>query len=91
MFPQITGMFHCGTCSGWRWWWSGAEVCLILLLSVAVWSGDAAPAPLASGTFGLGEGGLVCVLLGMHLLVHEVTCQFISAFDFQLGDRKVYT
>merc|ERR1712002_308995 len=71
-------MFH------WWRWRSGAEVYLIFLLSLCRWSGDAATAPLPSWAFGLGKGLLVCMLLGMHLLIHEVTGQFIPIINLQL-------
>lgn len=68
---------------GWRWW-SGAEVCLIFLVSLCGWSGDAAVTPLPSRAFGFGEGLLVCMLLGMHLLVQEIRGQFLPVIDLQL-------
>lgn len=86
IFP-ITGMFHCGTCLGWRWWLS-ADVCLIFLFSFCGRSGDAAATPLPSRAFGLGEGLLVCMLLWMHLLVQEITVQFIPIINLQLENRK---
>ena len=61
---------------------------LIVLLSVSGWSGDAAEALLPRGAFGLGEGLLVCMLLGMHLLVHEVTGQFVTIINLQLENRQ---
>lgn len=85
--PPIKGMFHCGTCSGWRWW-PGAEVCLVFLLFLCGWSGDAAASLLPSRAFGLGEGLLVGMLLGMHLLVHEITGQLIPIVNLQLGNRQ---
>lgn len=80
-------MFHCGTCSGWRWW-PVAEVCLIFLLPLCRWSGDAAATFLPRGAFGLGEGLLVRMLLGMHLFIQEVTGHFITVVNLQLGNRQ---
>lgn len=50
-------------------------------------SDDAAVAPLAAGAAGLGEGLLVCVLLGMHLVVQEVAGELVAVLDLQLGNR----
>lgn len=59
-------------------------VCLIFLLSLCGWSGDAAVAPLPRGAPGLGEGLLVCMLLGVHLLIQEVTGHFVTVINLQL-------
>lgn len=84
---QSNGMFHCGTCSVWRWQLV-AEVCLVFLLSLRRWSGDATATFLPRRAFGLGEGLLVCMLLGMHLVVQEVTGQFVTVVNLQLGNRS---
>lgn len=84
MISPITAMFHYGTCSGWRWW-PGAEVGSIFFLFVCGWPGDAAATFLPSRAFGLGKGLLVCMLLGMHLLVQEITGQIIPIINLQLS------
>lgn len=58
---------------------------LILLLCGGPCDAAAPPLPWP---FGLGEGLLVCVLLGMHLLVQEVTGQLVPVVDLQLHTDK---
>lgn len=63
--------------------WPGAEVALIFLF-LPRRARDAAAAPLPRGAFGLGEGLLVRVLLGMHLVVQAVGGQFVALVNLQL-------
>lgn len=61
---------------------------VLLFLPLPSWPCDAAAAPLPRGAFGLGEGLLVRVLLGMHLLVQAVGGQFVALFNFQLKHQR---
>lgn len=58
----------------------------LVLLLLPGGSGDAAVAPRATGAGGLGEGLLVCLLLGMHLVVQVVAGELVAVLDLQLGN-----
>lgn len=73
-------MFHYGACVC-VW---GGDVRLVVLFSISRWSGDAVSAPLPGRSLGLGEGLLVCMLLGMDLLIQEITSQLIPIVYLQL-------
>lgn len=75
-------MFHYGTCTGCRC----PSLVLIVLLAVGGGAGDATAAPLPLRTSGLGEGLLVRVLLGMHLVIHEFIGHLVAVVDFQLRE-----
>lgn len=67
-----------GTVGGER----GSSLAVLFVLSGA--PDEALVSPLPSWTFGLSEGLLVRVLLGMDLVVQEVVCQLVSTFNLQL-------
>lgn len=66
----------------------GGDVRLVVLFSISRWSGDAVSAPLPGRSLGLGEGLLVCMLLGMDLLIQEITSQLIPIVYLQLWTVK---